>query len=86
MTQEIIELAKKIATEASKVGPYRTWTHEYAMSLIMQLVDASAAKKQAEMQEQIETLYAMYKQACDQRDALMDQQSSMIAAMRGKLQ
>jgi hypothetical protein len=46
MTQdEIIEMARKIATEASKVGPYRTWTHEHAMSLIMQLVDASAAKE-----------------------------------------
>jgi len=46
MTQdEIIEMAKQIATQASKVGPYRTWTHEYAMSLIMQLVDASAAKE-----------------------------------------
>ena len=46
MTQkEIIELARQIATQASKVGPYRTWTHEYAMSLIMQLVDASAAKE-----------------------------------------
>lgn len=42
---EIIEMAKQIATQASKVGPYRTWTHEYAMSLIMQLVDASAAKE-----------------------------------------
>jgi len=46
MTQdELIEMAKQIATQASKVGPYRTWTHEYAMSLIMQLVDASAAKE-----------------------------------------
>jgi hypothetical protein len=46
MTQdEIIEMARKIANEASKVGPYRTWTHEHAMSLIMQLVDASAAKE-----------------------------------------
>ena len=46
MTQkEIIELARQIATQASKVGPYRTWTHEYAMSLIMQLVDASTAKE-----------------------------------------
>ena len=46
MTQdEIIEMARKIATEASKAGPYCTWTHEYAMSLIMQLVDASAAKE-----------------------------------------
>ena len=46
MTQdEIIEMARQIATQASKVGPYRTWTHEYAMSLIMQLVYASAANE-----------------------------------------
>lgn len=42
---EIIEMARQIATQASKVGPCRTWTHEHAMSLIMQLVDASAAKE-----------------------------------------
>lgn len=46
MTQdEIIEMARQIATQASKVGPYRTWTYEHAMSLIMQLVDVSAAKE-----------------------------------------
>jgi len=46
MTQdEIIEMARKIAIEASKAGPCRTWTREHAMSLIMQLVDASAAKE-----------------------------------------
>jgi hypothetical protein len=46
MTQdEIIEMARKIAIQASKAGPYQTWTHEYAMSLIMQLVEASVAKE-----------------------------------------
>lgn len=41
---------------------------------------------EAEKQAEIETLYAMYKQACEQRDVLMDQQRAQIAAMRGKLQ
>lgn len=48
-------------------------------ALVAELV---AAKKQAE----IETLYAMYKQACEQRDLLMDQQRAMVAAMRGRIQ
>lgn len=37
-------------------------------------------------QPAIEQLHAMYEQVRDQRDELMDQQRSMIAAMRGKLQ
>ncbi len=49
---EIIEMARKIATEASKVGPYRAWTHEYAMSRIMQLVDASAAKERERLAQE----------------------------------
>ena len=50
--QEIIEMARKIANEASKVGSYRTWTHEYAMNLIMQLVEASAAKEREAITEE----------------------------------
>jgi hypothetical protein len=37
-------------------------------------------------QQDVDALYALYQQASQQRDALMDQQRSMIAAMRGKLQ
>jgi hypothetical protein len=40
----------------------------------------------AKLRGDIDTLYEMYKQACQQRDELMDAQRSMIAAMRGKLQ
>lgn len=49
MTREdIIRMARDIATQASRVGPYRTWTHEYAMSQIMGLVDgAVAAEREA---------------------------------------
>ncbi len=35
---------------------------------------------------QIETLHAMYEQACRQRDELMDQQRAQIEAMRGRIQ
>jgi len=44
--------------------------------------DAGRAEQQADM----ESLYAMYQQACKQRDILMDQQRAQIAAMRGQLQ
>lgn len=40
----------------------------------------------AARQYDIETLHALYQQACQQRDMLMDQQRAQIAAMRGKLQ
>lgn len=38
------------------------------------------------LQLQIDSLHALYLQACGQRDILMDQQRSQIAAIRGKLQ
>jgi len=38
------------------------------------------------MQQGIETLHAMYEQACKQRDEVMDQQRAMIAEMRGRVQ
>ena len=61
MTQdEIIEMARKIAIEASKAGPCRTWTREHAMSLIMQLVDASAAKEREACAEEAECIEAWY--------------------------
>ena len=36
--------------------------------------------------EDIERLFAMYQQAVNQREMLMDQQRAIAAAMRGKLQ
>ena len=50
------------------------WHHECAVAKIERL------------QEGTETLYAMYEQACQQRDQLMDQQSAQIAAIRGRVQ
>ena len=52
------------------------------LSVCADFANMVAAKKH----EDIETLYALYKQACEQRDALMDQQRAQIAAMRGQLQ
>ena len=34
----------------------------------------------------VNTLYAMYEQACRQRDELMDIQRSMVEALRGRVQ
>jgi hypothetical protein len=45
-----------------------------------------AEKTQMEMQDRINTLHALYEQACKQRDELMDAQRSMVAVMRGKMQ
>jgi hypothetical protein len=43
-----------------------------------------AAEKEREMQDRVDTLYAMYEQACRHRDQLMDAQRTTIAAMRSK--
>jgi len=45
-----------------------------------------AADELERMQQGIDTLYAMYEQACHQRDELMDQQRAQVAAMRGRIQ
>ncbi len=45
-----------------------------------------AADELERMQQGIDTLHAMYEQACRQRDELMDQQRAQIAAMRGRIQ
>lgn len=50
------------------------------------LAKLAYAKGQADIQHLIDTLYAMYKQACEQRDLVMDQQRAMVAQMRGRIQ
>jgi hypothetical protein len=47
---------------------------------------AAVKAERQEMQGRIDTLHAMYEQACRQRDELMDQQRAQIAAMRGRIQ
>ena len=43
-------------------------------------------REREKFQGQIETLSAMYELASKQRDQLMDEQRSQIAAMRGRMQ
>jgi phage gp29-like protein len=50
------------------------------------MVERVREEARQEMQARIDTLHAMYEQACRQRDELMDQQRAQIAAMRGRLQ
>ena len=38
------------------------------------------------LSDRVNTLHAMYEQACQQRDVLMDQQRAQVAAMRGRMQ
>ena len=44
MTQdEIIEMAKKIAVQYGKAERFQTWTHDFMMQRLMELVTVSAA-------------------------------------------
>ena len=55
-------------------------------NLVKQMVSRAVDEERKAAQERIDTLHAMYEQACQQRDALMDQQRAQIAAMRGQIQ
>ena len=73
----IIRLAEEAGLEP------RLWNHTDAFERFAELV---AAHKEKEMQERIDALFALYEQACQQRDQLMDMQRAQIAAMRGRTQ
>jgi hypothetical protein len=50
------------------------------------MVERVREEARQEVQGRVDTLHAMYEQACRQRDELMDQQRAQIAAMRGRIQ
>jgi hypothetical protein len=50
------------------------------------LVQTAVKAEREKAQDEIDTLYEMYKLVCSQRDELMDQQRAQIAAMRGRIQ
>ena len=55
MTQdEIIEMARKIAWQYSKAERFQTWTHDYMMQRLMELV-AAEREACAKTVEKIET-------------------------------
>ena len=78
--EEIIEMVMQIG------GCDRPEDDSPALRIFEAFAKLVAAKKEAEMQYRINTLHAMYEQACKQRDELMDEQRSMVAAMRGRIQ
>ena len=81
MTQdEIIEMAKRAGMMSEVLQLGRN------LELLTDFAKLVAAKKEAEMQDRVNTLHAMYEKACKQRDELMDAQRSMVAAMRGRIQ
>ena len=68
MTQdEIIEMAQEIAAQYSKAERFQTWTHDYMMQRLMELVEAERERiKQANAPE-IERVNAHIKEL--ERDA-----------------
>ena len=88
MTQdEIIEIARQAGVWTEEDDWFKDTEFEDNWNpKIEAFAKLVAAKKEAEMQDRIDTLHAMYEQACKQRDELMDAQRSMVAAMRGRMQ
>ena len=80
---EIIKLAQKAGLHlATDVNWMPIIGFEYAEKLIA----LARADERTKLQGEIETLYAMYELATQQRDYLMDQQRAQVEAMRGRVQ
>ena len=67
-----------------KIGVIMDINHLEKFAALVAAQEREACEKEA--QERIDRLYMMYEQACQQRDALMDQQRAQIEAMRGRIQ
>ena len=79
------ELIIRLAREACL--PYMYQTGEIVnLGSVERFAALVAEHKEKEMQERIDALFALYEQACQQRDQLMDMQRAQIAAMRGRTQ
>lgn len=81
MTQEQIYEMVRQSDLGFLLGAEWMLHHEFE-----QFAKLIAEQTQIKMQDRINTLHAMYEQACKQRDELMDAQRSMAAAMRGQMQ
>lgn len=91
------EKVLKLAIEAGFNPEFDDYVYEHADRFVhfAKLVTAHRYKEgyeagldagRAEQQADMESLYAMYQQACKQRDMLMDQQRAQIAAIKGQIQ
>ena len=81
--ETIIRLAREAGAVFSADGSWHKFETQKTLERFAELV---AEHKEKEMQERIDALFALYEQACQQRDQLMDMQRAQIAAMRGKTQ
>ena len=81
--EDIIRMAQEaglhIATDVN-------WMPIIGLEYAERFADLVASAERKKAQEEIDTLYEMYKLVCSQRDELMDQQRAQIAAMRGRIQ
>jgi hypothetical protein len=83
MTQdEIIEMARQVIDlNTDKRGHHTFVCDEYGLEAFAKLV---AAKEREAVQHRVDTLHEMFLVACRQRDELMDDQRSQVAAIRAR--
>ena len=74
-----------VLNDPEKVYPGNFDTPQRANALLFGLCQ-EAAEEIKKLRGEIETLYAMYEGVTKQRDYLMDQERSQVAAMRGRMQ
>jgi len=66
MTQdEVIEMAQEIAAQYSKAERFQTWTHDYMMQRLMELVAAERERIKAANAPEIERINAHIKELKD---------------------
>lgn len=88
MSRDDIERMAREAKGHAYTNRYTPGETAFAFSIdrLEHFVALVAAEKERRMQARVDTLYAMYEQACQHRDQLMDAQRATIAAMRGEPQ
>ena len=86
MNRDDIERMAREAKGHPYTNRYTPGETAFAFSIdrLENFVAMVAAEKEREMQDRVDTLHAMYEQACRHRDQLMDAQRATIAAMRSK--
>ena len=54
--EDIIKLAQEIAAQYSKAERFQTWTHDFMMQRLMELVSVSAAAEREAWQDTVEKM------------------------------
>jgi hypothetical protein len=75
---DLLEIANTVYTNGGAT--------ERELVFAQTVAHAAAAEERAKTQDRLDTLHALYEQACRQRDELMDQQRAQVEAMRGRIQ